>query len=310
MRRRGSAESESDRLNVCLAFELNHCSHAGHKLCSYTVRLFSRLPSMSSRKFTVFVDDVSTTKSQQVAKPPLSRLVEEEPGISSLSAAEKENLHPLTGGRLRSSSTIGVKRKSPVLATKLHNPPNAKGTKQTPTLVPSKRRKVTSLSDGETELSRPRARRVKPVTRRRRSPELASIAEEKDERPARKLSHSYNLTVCPLANVSDAVNQLCPSAVTDSKTEVTKKRVLYTFSTIQPRRHGTHGSFTDWFHRAGATRLRSISCRCSHHRYPFNPCPSSGPRKLCPSSNPVHSREEANLRLLYIFIADPGIFRM
>lgn len=196
---------------------------------------------MSSRKFTVFIDDVSTAKSHHASKPALNKPAEEDAGISSLSATEKENLHPLTGGRLRSSSTVELKRKSSVLATKLHNPPNAKDAKQAPTLVPSKKRKVTSFSDGETERSRPRARRVKPVTRQRRSPELASIAEEKDERLARRLSHAdvnsrcYDLTVRPLANVSDAFARLSPSTVKDSEAKTTSKRVLQIFFTVHPR---------------------------------------------------------------------------
>ena len=196
---------------------------------------------MSSRKFTVFVDDDSTGKAHQAPKPALNKPAEEDAGVSSLSATEKENLHPLTGGRLRSSSTIGLKRKSSVLATKLHNPPDTKDSKQAPALVPSKKRKVTSLSDGETERLRSRARRVKPVACRRRSRELASIAEEKDERLARRLSHAkvdsrcYDSTVSPIANVSDTFGQLSPSAAKDGKTDVTAKRVPQTFFIIRSR---------------------------------------------------------------------------
>ncbi|KAF9652596.1 hypothetical protein BDM02DRAFT_3109165 [Thelephora ganbajun] len=182
---------------------------------------------MTSRKFTVFIDDVSTAKPRLALKPALTRAREEEAGPS-LSATEKENLYPLTGGRLRSSNTVGLKRTSSVLATKLHNPPDTV-TKQALALVPSKKRKAT-FSDGETERSRPKARKVKLTTRQRRSPELASIAEEKDERLARRLSQSdvdsrcYDLTVSPLANVSDAFAQLSPSASRDGKMEATTKR--------------------------------------------------------------------------------------
>lgn len=187
---------------------------------------------MPSRKFTVFVDDVSTAKPQQASKPASDKPAEEEAGVSSLSATEKENLHPLTGGRLRSSSTIGLKRKSSVLATKLHNPPNTKGTKQARTLAQSKKRKVTSSSDGEAERSHPRARRVEPITRQRRSPELATIDEERDERLARRLSHPdvdsrcCDLTVSPLTNASGAFAQLFASAAKDTKAGATTKRVL------------------------------------------------------------------------------------
>ena len=141
----------------------------------------------------------------------------------------------MTGGRLRSSTTVGLKRKSSVLSTKLHNPPDTKHSKQTPSLAPSKKRKVSSSSDGETERSRPKTRRLKPTARRGRSPELASIAEEKDERLARRLSQSdvdsrcYDLTVSPLVNVSDAFKQPSSSALKDSKTKATVKRVCWIF---------------------------------------------------------------------------------
>ena len=192
---------------------------------------------MTSRKFTVFIDDVSTVKPQPAPKPASTKAAHEEAGPSSLSATEKENLHPLTGGRLRSSTTVGLKRKSSVLSTKLHNPPDAKDGKRAPSLVPSKKRKVSS-SDGETERerSRPKARSLKPATRSRRSPELASIAEEKDERLARRLSRSnvdsrcHDSTASPLVGAPGAFAQRPPSASKDKKTKATSKRVRLVFS--------------------------------------------------------------------------------
>ena len=209
-----------------------------HELCSYPAHhyTFTHVThpfSMTSRRFTVYIDDVSTVKPQPAPKPAPAK-APEEAGLPSLSATEKENLHPLTGGRLRSSSTVGLKRKSSVLATKLHNPPSQKDSKQ----APSKKRKVASSSDGETERSRPKSRRLKLITRRTRSPELASIAEEKDERLARRLSQSdvdsrcYDLTVSPLANVSDAFAQISPSATKHAETAPTTKRVCWTFLTV------------------------------------------------------------------------------
>jgi len=277
-------------------------------------RLSFCIASMTSRKFTVFIDDVSTVKPQLAPKPAPTKALEEEAGPSSLSATEKENLHPLTGGRLRSSSTATLKRKSSVLATKLHNPPDPKDTKKVPSLVPSKKRKVSSSSDGEIERSRPKARRSKPTTRQRRSPELASIAEEKDERLARRLSQSdvdsrcYDLTVSPLANVSDAFARLS-SASKGIKTATTAKRVRRVFLTIFPGWPSSHNHFTDWFRRTRTSRLRPLPCRCSRYWYPFHPRPSFDPRKLPPPSNFVYPGEEANLRFLHVFITDPGISR-
>jgi hypothetical protein len=198
---------------------------------------------MNSRKFTVFIDDVSTARPQQAPKPPSNNAAEEDAGISSLSATEKENLHPLTGGRLRSSGTVGLKRKSSVLATKLHNPPDTKGTKHAPTLAPSKKRKAASSSNGQKEQSQQRTRRVKLATRQRPPPELASIAEEKDERLARRLSRSdvdprcYDSTVNLLTSVPGAFAHPALSFSKDSKAEAATKRkkVGHIPLTIYPR---------------------------------------------------------------------------
>jgi hypothetical protein len=81
--------------------------------------------------FTVYLD---ADEVKPLPKPqPLSRqptLVDttdsSEAGPSTVSATEKENLHP-TGGRMTS---LGAKRKSSVLVTKLHNPPNTKKLKK------------------------------------------------------------------------------------------------------------------------------------------------------------------------------------
>ena len=257
------------------ASALNHCSLTDHKLCSYAVHRYTLAHitytfSMPSRKFTVFIDDVSTVKPQPTPNPAPTKAPEEE-ASPSLSATEKENLHPLTGGRLRSSSTAGLKRKSSVLATKLHNPPDTKDFDQAPSLAQSKKRKVASSSDGGTERSRPKARRLKSTTHGRRSPELASIAEEKDERLARRLSQSnadsrcYDLTVSPLANVSDAFAHTSPSASKDSKTKAATKRVRWIILSIYLRWPSSHGHFTGLFCRTSTPRLRSLSCRCSHY---------------------------------------------
>lgn len=231
-------------------------SNSVHTVHSHTLTPIAySLPPMNSRKFTVFIDDVSTAKPQQAPKPPSNKAAEEDAGISSLSATEKENLHPLTGGRLRSSSTVGLKRKSSVLATKLHNPPGAKGTKQAPTLAPSKKRKAASSSNGRTEQSQQRIRKVKLTTRQRPPPELASIAEEKDERLAHRLSRSdvdsrsRDSTASPLASVSGAFAHLVPSAAKDSEAEAAtkRKRVGYIPLTIYPRWSSPHNTFVDRF---------------------------------------------------------------
>ena len=266
---------------------------------------------MTSRKFTVFIDQVSTVKPQRASKPPSNKAAEEEAGFPSLSATEKENLHPLTGGRIRSCSVVGLKRKSSVLATKHHNPPNAKDSKRGQTLVSSKKRKVTSSSDGEIERSRPRARRVKQTTSQRRSPELASIAEEKDERLVRRSSQSgvnplcYDLTVSQRV---DACAQQDPSISNNHKTKTTTRRVGQTFLTIYSMLPSSHDTRIGLFDRTRSTRSHPFPCRCSRHSR-FHACPSLGPRSLPSSPDPIHSGEEANLCCLHFFIADSGISR-
>lgn len=184
---------------------------------------------MTSRAFTVFVDDDEPCSKKSLPKP-LTRtptLVDpidsSEAGPSSVSANEKENLHPYNGSRMALANALGSKRKSSVLVTKLHNPPQSKKLKKEDSAeAPTKKRKLAS-SDSSESISKPRK-----VTRRRKASELPIVVEEvkekevkvevavednKDEKLARRLSQSeinsrcYELTVSPLANVSEAFSQ-------------------------------------------------------------------------------------------------------
>lgn len=184
--------------------------------------------------FTVYLDaeDVKPPPKPQ----PLSRqstLVDEpdssEAGPSTVSATEKENLHPI-GGRMPSSNALGSKRKSSVLVTKLHNPPNAKKLKKEDSSQgPTKKRKLVSSASSE---SAPKSRKLKgSSTRTRKAPELPSVEEEvkdKDEKLARTLSQSqidsrcYDLTVSPLANVSEAFGSPSPPSTPSKPQRVSK----------------------------------------------------------------------------------------
>lgn len=172
--------------------------------------------------FTVYLD---ADEVKPLPKPqPLSRqptlvdtLDSSEAGPSTVSATEKENLHP-TGGRMTSSNALGAKRKSSVLVTKLHNPPNA-----------TKKRKLASSDSSESVSKSCKVKRS--TTRTQKAPELPSVEEEvkdKDEKLARTLSQSqidsrcYDLTVSPLANVSEAFGSPSPTSTPSKPQRVSK----------------------------------------------------------------------------------------
>lgn len=202
---------------------------------------------MTSRAFTVFVDDDEPCPKKPAPKP-LTRtptLVDPihsfEAGPSSISANEKENLHPYNGSRMSLNNALGSKRKSSVLVTKLHNPPQSKKLKKEDSAeAPTKKRKL--ASSGSTDsVTKPRK-----VTRRRKASELAIVEEEvkleekpedeKDEKLAKRLSQSeinsrcYDLTVSPLANVSEAFSQ--PSTPTKPRPAKTVSKVCHLFDLL------------------------------------------------------------------------------
>lgn len=90
----------------------------------------------------------------------------------------------------------------------------------------------------------------------------------------------------------------------------TKRRRLpprgYVWFSRNHTRWPASNHYTDWFRTRG---LCSFSCRRSHHRHPFYSCPSFDSRNFPPPSDFVHPGEEANLRLLHVFIPDSGISR-
>jgi hypothetical protein len=181
---------------------------------------------MASRAFSVFIDDKPSSPKplpkSLVISPTSHDLIRSssEAGSSSVSSTEKENLHPLTGSRMGSVNVSGSKRKSSVLTTKVHNPPHAKKLRKedsSGTLV--KKRKFASSGIKSTREPSSKARKTKSLARSRTLPDLPSVEEEdKDVYIARSLSQSeidsrcYELTVSPLANVSEAFSQ-APSPI-------------------------------------------------------------------------------------------------
>jgi hypothetical protein len=197
---------------------------------------------MAIRAFSVFIDEKPSSSPKlpkalvlsPTSPDPIHSSSEAGPS-SSVSSSEKENLHPLTGSRIGPVNTSGSKRKSSVLVTKLHNPPEAKKVKKDDSSeAPAKKRKLASSGTKSSREPKSKNRKTKPLTRSKTVPDLPRVNEEedKDERIARSLSQSeidsrcYDLTVSPLANVSDAYRQApspsikCVTAKHDCKVSI------------------------------------------------------------------------------------------
>lgn len=181
---------------------------------------------MSARSFTVFQD--SPTEILQPDRPsealPLAVAVPATDAtatlVSTLAAIEKENLHPLTGERTGPAScSESKKRKTAVLSTKLLVDLSKKQ-KEHKSESTKKQRKQPSLS-GKSKSS---DARKSSQSKRRRSPRkaspLPSVQEEPDVRrePSRLditqatiNSRCYELTVSPLADVSEAYETVSQS---------------------------------------------------------------------------------------------------
>lgn len=191
--------------------------------------------SMTNRSFVVFQDTPSSSDTATPAAPkPVARAASNvlvtrsgtSTNISTLSdlgtaAIDKENYHPVTGERATSNaSNAEKKRKTAVLATKLHVPastkkqksgqPEAKKRKTIIAAGSSKSKSSSTKKDGKSSSSAgKKAKRASP----RRAPPLPKVEEEngyETEKECDRLtqaaidSRCYELTVKPLADVSAA----------------------------------------------------------------------------------------------------------
>jgi hypothetical protein len=176
---------------------------------------------MSLRSFTVFQDapptELHKTKalSQFKDMPPSSSSATVATSLSALaSAAEKENLHPVTGER--ATVITGKKRKTTALSTKSQMPLTLKRQKDSSNPKPAtKKRKSASArkssqADGSAsgtgrKTSKKNTRKVSPLP-------VVDEAGESEKEIQRILladidSRCYELTVRPLADVSQAYGQ-------------------------------------------------------------------------------------------------------
>ncbi|KAJ3878514.1 hypothetical protein F5051DRAFT_452233 [Lentinula edodes] len=185
--------------------------------------------TMSSRSFTVFVDTPPSEETDTKPKPRthtrLSRSLSESSlplGLSLIYTTDKENLDPLTGERVGSSTALGKKRKGsasvlaikPPLEVKLLKGKDVSASEAQPE---AKKRKssISSSSSSKTkskkELKAPGSGKKSAKRSSRRASPMPKLDEEVESdkeqtRVNQTLINSkcYDLTVKPLADVSEA----------------------------------------------------------------------------------------------------------
>lgn len=203
---------------------------------------------MSVRSFTVFQDttteiqeiknnsdrDVTTTTTDSAATL-----------LSTLAAIEKENLHPVTGERAASSSSNAPKkRKSAVLVTKVLAPlPSSKKQKD----VKSDSRKLRKSSNGNGKKADGRKKSARGTRSTRKASPLPRVDEEQEALTATPTpryptrltisqsnidSRCYELTVSPLADVSEAYDTATETSDQESVFDKVRISFLLFFDSV------------------------------------------------------------------------------
>lgn len=215
---------------------------------------------MSLRTFTVFQD----APSAETLKPKVTRPTAMGTRSSSLNQAtitssnslvdvteviDKENFHPVTGERAGpGSNTTAKKRKTTVFATKVHTPAGsaAKKQKDSSHTEPKKHKastssttkaKVASKRDGKakkTYAKKPPSRKVSPMPKVNEEEEQV-VADKRPEHltQADIDSRCYELTVKPLADVSEAYEQAVDDGAlgeSDAKLKFSSVKVRFFFA--------------------------------------------------------------------------------
>lgn len=186
----------------------------------------------SIRSFVVYRDDDESTSVQAGSSTTLDKHVSPPPSIVLPSVAsslivftpDKENINPATGLRANTEQSA-KKRKTGVLAVKSQIPPKKKQkeSKDSKSLKEKDSKKRTAASStsaprarssGDKKAKRPlTSRKNAAPSRARRSPSLPRVAEEveaEQERITQAVANAkcYDLTVLPLADVSQAYEQV------------------------------------------------------------------------------------------------------
>ncbi|KAG1716812.1 hypothetical protein ID866_334 [Astraeus odoratus] len=161
--------------------------------------------------------------------------------VSTLAAIEKENLHPVTGERAGPAlCSDGKKRKTAALSTKLLVDPSSKKQKELKSESTKKQRKPLS-SSGKPKGSDGRKSSNKKQRSSRRTSPLPPVQEEGDTRrePACLVSQAsidsrcYELTVSPLADVSEAYETISQSDPDDVRERFVMVLLCSTDSELQ-----------------------------------------------------------------------------
>ncbi|KAG5650000.1 hypothetical protein H0H81_001118 [Sphagnurus paluster] len=178
---------------------------------------------MSLRTFTIFQDEppVNTPKSTTPAatSPTLSNRSVNINHATTVTTTEKENVHPLTGERPGPTANNPKKRKTSVLATKVHMPLATKKQKESKESVESnpdakKRKSSSSTSTAKAKTAVKKDGRTTTVSKKsvkkpsRKVSSLPKVEEEVERINQAEIdSRCYDLTVKPLADLSQAYEQ-------------------------------------------------------------------------------------------------------
>ncbi|OBZ67937.1 hypothetical protein A0H81_12463 [Grifola frondosa] len=174
--------------------------------------------STTIRSFTVFKDDILSSPSKVDASEENDALLPTfiappPPGPLLVYCPDKENINPATGLRANAEHTSTKKRKTGVLATKLHIPPPSKKQKELKEQKVAKAPKKIRRTPLSTSPSKARTTSDKPKrthTSRRSGgagPKVQKVQEHERISQAVVDSRCYELTVLPLADVSQAYDE-------------------------------------------------------------------------------------------------------
>ena len=200
---------------------------------------------MSSRTFTVFQDSPSSQplrakvlRPNVLVKRPLTNNVTSSTGSTIIVELDKENFDPVTGERSGPSNATNKKRKPSVLATKTQPLTEAKHTKRDPSSPPEKKKRKPSSSSATVDpkpgkrfskISGSSRKGIKRAGSKKAS--LLPRLTEEDEVSAMLLtqevidSRCKDLTLKPLADVSDAYDGLCVLETLSSVAEAPDDRL-------------------------------------------------------------------------------------
>lgn len=168
--------------------------------------------------FVIYIDEPasSSSASKMKSRPlrPRTNIT-----VTIATAGDKENLHPLTGRRPSADDVKGKKRKTTALATKLLVVTDKPASE-------TKKRKLANAASVSREEKKEKAKKTRRASRLPKLVELPKVTEEveenaeeykKNERTVEEVfqaaadARCYELTVRPLADVTEAYEQITPS---------------------------------------------------------------------------------------------------